>query len=146
MAFKRSAVRSRLSPPRPEIFGFQVFFFYRKSLSKKWAARRPPNMVSISNFRQTVHSQYLQDLAPILMEHPILKKSGWLAIIKLQKRSESNVLINLTSNSVESRGYANDGTRQVLKPLMSEIRGFVFAIFPPGWGGFFIGSSFQHCG
>ncbi len=29
MAFKRSAVRSRLSPPRPEIFGFQVFFFLR---------------------------------------------------------------------------------------------------------------------
>ena len=28
------------------------------------------------------------------MEHPILKILGWLAIIKLQKRSESNVLTN----------------------------------------------------
>ena len=28
------------------------------------------------------------------MEHPILKKSERLAIIKLQKRSESNVLTN----------------------------------------------------
>ena len=76
----------------------------------KWkkAARRPPNMISIPNFQQTVHSQFLQDLAVFLMEHPILKKSGWLAIIKLQKRSESNVLINLPPHSIESRGYAND--------------------------------------
>ena len=28
------------------------------------------------------------------MEHPILKIPGWLVIIKLQKRSESNVLTN----------------------------------------------------
>ena len=27
MAFKRSAVRSRLSPPKPDFFGNQVFFF-----------------------------------------------------------------------------------------------------------------------
>ena len=57
-------------------------------------------MISISKSSPKVHSQYLQYLALFLMEHPILKKSGTLAIIKLQKRSESNVLINLTPSSI----------------------------------------------
>ena len=63
----------------------------------KMAAHRPPNMISISKSSLKVHSQYLQYLALFLMEHPILKILGWLAIIKLQKRSESNVLTNFSS-------------------------------------------------
>ena len=51
-------------------------------------------MISISKSSLKVHSQYLQYLYSFLMEHPILKIPGWLAIIKLQKRSESNVLTN----------------------------------------------------
>ena len=42
MAFKRSAVRSRLSPPRPEIFGFQVFFYHGVVSSKRSKSFRPP--------------------------------------------------------------------------------------------------------
>ena len=57
-------------------------------------AHKPPNMISISKSSLKVHSQYLQYLALFLMEHPILQILGWLAIIKLQKRSESNVLTN----------------------------------------------------
>ena len=60
----------------------------------KWAAHKPPNMISISKSPLKVHSQYLQYLALFLMEHPILKILERLAIIKLQKRSESNVLTN----------------------------------------------------
>ena len=56
--------------------------------------RKPPNMISISKSSLKVHSQYLQYLALFLMEHPVLKKLERLAIIKLQKRSESNVLTN----------------------------------------------------
>ena len=51
-------------------------------------------MISISKSSLKVHSQYLQYLGLFLMEHPILKILGRLAIIKLQKRSESNVLTN----------------------------------------------------
>ena len=53
-------------------------------------------MNSISKFPQEVHSQFLQHFTPILMEHPILKKREPIAIIKLQKRSESNVLTNFS--------------------------------------------------
>ena len=55
---------------------------------------KPPNMISISKSSPKVHSQYLQYWPFFLMEHPILKILGWLAIIRLQKRSESNVLTN----------------------------------------------------
>ena len=51
-------------------------------------------MISISKSSLKVHSQYLQSFGPFLMEHPILKILGCLANIKLQKRSESNVLTN----------------------------------------------------
>ena len=72
-------------------------FSYIHIFIRKWAAHRPPNMISISKSSLKVHSQYLQYLCPFLMEHPILKILGWLAIIKLQKRSESNVLTNFSS-------------------------------------------------
>ena len=58
-----------------------------------------------------------------------LENPGVPCYYKATKRSESNVLTNL--HSKESRGYANEGTRQFLKPLMSEIRGFLFALFMP---------------
>ena len=59
------------------------------------------------------------------MEYPILQNSKTLAIIKLQKRSESNVLTHL--HPKESRGYVNAGTQQLLKPLTVDVRGFLFA-------------------
>ena len=37
-------------------------------------------------------------------------------MMKVQKRSESNVLSKLPSKTVESRGYVNDGTR-ILKEI-----------------------------
>ena len=65
--------------------------------SKKMTTNRPPNIISISKSSLKFHSQYLQYLTLFLMEHPILKIPGCLAIIKLQKRSESNVLTNFSS-------------------------------------------------
>ena len=47
------------------------------------------------------------------MEYPILKKQDFGCIMKLQKRSESNVLSKLPFKTVECRGYVNDGTQQV---------------------------------
>ena len=52
-------------------------------------------MIMIPYFRFPVHSQYLQYLVLFLMEHPILKNLHMRSIIKIQKRSESNVLTNL---------------------------------------------------
>ena len=51
-------------------------------------------MISISKSTSKVHSPYLQYSTLFLMEHPILKILERIAIIKLQKRSESNVLTN----------------------------------------------------
>ena len=46
------------------------------------------------------------------MEHPILQFFQSACIMKIQKRSESNVLSKLTPiKTVESRGYVNDGTQ-----------------------------------
>ena len=63
--------------------------------NKRRLPQKPPNMISISKSTAKVHSQYPQNMADFLMEHPILQNSKSLAIIKLQKRSESNVLTNL---------------------------------------------------
>ena len=61
-----------------------------------------------------VHSHFLQLFAVFLMEHPILKKAKAGCMIKIQKRSESNVLSKPDSiKSVESRGYENAGTQQL---------------------------------
>ena len=62
------------------------------------------------------------------MEHPILQILRGGCNMKIQKRSESNVLSKLTPiKTEESRGYVNDGTQQLLKPLTFGVRGFHFA-------------------
>ena len=69
----------------------------------KRAARRPPNRNIISHLFSPVYPQFLQLFAVILMEHPILKNPIPGCIMKIQKRSESNVLSKLTPiNTVES--------------------------------------------
>ena len=45
------------------------------------------------------------------MEHPILQFFQSGCIMKIQKRSESNVLSKLPIKTVERRGYVNDGTQ-----------------------------------
>ena len=40
--------------------------------------------------------------------------------MKIQKRSESNVLSKLPFKTVESRGYANDGTQQLHEVTLDE--------------------------
>ena len=62
--------------------------------------RKPPNMNIISHLFSPVHSQFLQLFASILMEHPILKNPIPGCIIKIQKRSESNVLSKLPINKI----------------------------------------------
>ena len=49
-------------------------------------------------------------------------------MMKIQKRSESNVLTNHPFKTAESRGYVNAGARQLLKPLTFGVRGFSFAV------------------
>ena len=61
------------------------------------------------------------------MEHPILKMELSGCIMKIQKRSESNVLSKL--HSEESRGYVNAGTQQLLKPLTLGVGGFALPSF-----------------
>ena len=51
-----------------------------------------PNIFSIPYSKRIVHSQFLQLFSLILVNHPILQNKGTSAIIKIQKRSESNVL------------------------------------------------------
>ena len=54
------------------------------------------------------------------MEHPILQSKKFGCIIKIQKRSESNVLSKLPFKTVESRGYVNDGTQQLHEVTLDE--------------------------
>ena len=51
-----------------------------------------PNIFSLPYLQPHVHSQFLQLLPRILVNHPILQNKGTYAIMKIQKRSESNVL------------------------------------------------------
>ena len=53
-----------------------------------------PNISSVPYLQPRVHSQFLQLLTHILVYHPILQNRKTCAIIKIQKRSESNVLSN----------------------------------------------------
>ena len=72
-------------------------------ITEKGAARRPPNMNIISYLFSPVYPQFLQLFSVILMEHPILKNQDPRCIMKIQKRSESNVLSKLTPiKTVES--------------------------------------------
>ena len=67
------------------------------------------------------------------MEHPILKSEQTGCMMKIQKRSESNVLSKLSPiKTEESRGYVNAGTQQLLKPLTLGVRGFNFAFWSFG--------------
>ena len=54
-----------------------------------------PNIFSVPYLQTHVHSQFLQLLLRILVYHPILQNWETYAIMKIQKRSESNVLSNL---------------------------------------------------
>ena len=49
--------------------------------------------------------------------------------MKIQKRSESNVLSQLPFKTTESRGYVNGRTQQLLKPLTVRCQGFSFCLF-----------------
>ena len=51
-----------------------------------------PNISSIPYLQPNVHSQFLQLFPRILVYHPILQNRKSCAIMKVQKRSESNVL------------------------------------------------------
>jgi hypothetical protein len=64
------------------------------AIAEKQPTGRPIHRLYHS--RQTfVHPQFLQDLASFLMKHPILQKGNASFIMKIQKRSESNVLTKL---------------------------------------------------
>lgn len=54
-----------------------------------------PNISSVPYLKPHVHSQFLQLLPRILVNHPILQNKKTCVIMKIQKRSESNVLSNL---------------------------------------------------
>ena len=59
--------------------------------------RQPPipNMLIESHFKRSVHTQFLQLISCFLVDDPILQNRESQAIMKIQKRSESNVLGNL---------------------------------------------------
>ena len=69
-------------------------------MGKKITARRPPNIIIISQKKTCVHSQLFQHFTSISMEHPNLKNAHSGVIIKIQKRSESNVLSKLPINQI----------------------------------------------
>ena len=58
MAFKRSAVRSRLSPPeRPVILGLQVFFLCVDSIRRKQQATPDANGVACCVLLDNLHAR-----------------------------------------------------------------------------------------
>ena len=61
---------------------------------------KPPNINIIPHLFSPVHSQFLQLFASILMEHPILHFLRTGCIMKIQKRSESNVLSKLPQKQI----------------------------------------------
>ena len=66
--------------------------------------RSRPTKISYHIPNTLVHTHFLQLFVSILMEHPILKKEKTRCIMKIQKRSESNVLSKLSINkSIESK-------------------------------------------
>ena len=52
-----------------------------------------PNITIIAQETSYFHSHFIQSLPFFLMEHPILQMGKSWGIMKIQKRSESNVLI-----------------------------------------------------
>ena len=76
------------------------------------AASRPPNINIIPHLLSSVNSTDIQTFSLVFMEHPILKIPRTGCNMKIQKRSESNVLNKLTPiKTAERRGYVNDGTQ-----------------------------------
>ena len=91
----------------------------RGSLVTHGCKRRPtgrPTYLVYHSYFCFVYSQYFQLLALILMKNPILKITGSLAIIKLQKRSESNVLSKLSINKI----YRKKRLRKCWNPTTSK--------------------------
>ena len=62
---------------------------------KKSGSHLHPNISSVPYLQPHVHSQFLQLFSLILVYHPILQNWKTCAIMKVQKKSESNVLSNL---------------------------------------------------
>ena len=83
-------------------FGFDDSPYIFSPTKRNRAAffHKPPNINIISHLFSPVHSQFLQLFASILMEHPILQFSRSGCIMKIQKRSESNVLSKLPINKI----------------------------------------------
>ena len=103
---------------------------------KKRAVRKDrPTWILYHKAGRKVHSHFVKNWNFFLMKYPILKSKKIGCIMKIQKRSESNVLSKLSPiKTEESRGYVNAGTQQLLKPLTLGVRGFIFALllFPEG--------------
>ena len=57
MAFKRSAVRSRLSPPSPEIVRFHGFFFASTPKSAPHCLWKNGGLGSIRNYKTAINSK-----------------------------------------------------------------------------------------
>ena len=66
-----------------------------------------PNVFIIPLLPFLFHAHFLQSLAFILMKHSILQKGKTWSKMKIQKRSESNVLGNLHSKKAR---LTTDGT------------------------------------
>ena len=87
---------------------------YRRK-KKRQPKGRPTYSVYHSR-KPSVYSQLFQLLRWILMEFPILQNFKTLAIIKLQKRSESNVLSKLLVNKI----YRKKRLRKCWNPTISK--------------------------
>ena len=83
-------------------FGFDdsPYIFSPTKRNRAAFLHKPPNINIISDLFSSVHSQFLQLFAFILMEHPILHFLRPRCIMKIQKRSESNVLSKLPINKI----------------------------------------------
>ena len=65
---------------------------------------KPPNIIILSHLKTSVNLRIFQTFPLSFMEHPILKNPIPGCIMKIQKRSESNVLSKLPQNkSIESK-------------------------------------------
>ena len=100
---------------------------------KKRAVRKDrPTWILYHKAGRKVHSHFVKNWNFFLMKYPILKSKKIGCIMKIQKRSESNVLSKLSPiKTEESRGYVNAGTQQLLKPLTFMCQGFFFCHFRP---------------
>ena len=81
------------------------------STAKKWephsSGSHLPNIPIIAHGPAYFHSHFIQSSPFFLMEHPILQMGKSWGIIKIQKRSESNVL---TISKYKKARLTTDGT------------------------------------